>query len=231
VLITTSAPAPILALQNLSSAFSLYVHSNSDGTPSPVPQAVTFLSNMLPSALVALEAREGGPEADASLSPAAAAARRTLCLSFLKEVSGSASQTLLALSAAVGILLNCIAQEAARKVGPGYDVSHWNAKDVSAALSLIHSTGTAEDGKVRVQDKVINNAFLGPLYRRRCCAVCGLLPDSADKLFQACSLCLDPSVGRFCCKEPCFAAFWKGGHKHECAGRDKLKKKKGSQGG
>jgi hypothetical protein len=41
------------------------------------------------------------------------------------------------------------------------------------------------------------------------------------KSFQACSLCKDPAAGRFCCKDPCFAAFWKGGHKNECKGRDK----------
>jgi hypothetical protein len=43
--------------------------------------------------------------------------------------------------------------------------------------------------------------------------------------FQVCSLCNDPSVGLFCCKEPCFATFWRGGHKRVCTGRDKLKKK------
>jgi hypothetical protein len=42
---------------------------------------------------------------------------------------------------------------------------------------------------------------------------------------QVCSLCNDPAAGRFCSRDPYFAAFWRGGHKNTRAGRDKRKKK------
>jgi hypothetical protein len=88
---------------------------------------------------------------------------------------------------------------------------------------------TGEHAKIMV-DLVSEDEFLAPLYYSRACKSCGLVPRDPAGAFLFCSLCRDPAAGRFCCKDPCFAAFWKGGHKHECAGRDKLKKRKDGSG-
>jgi hypothetical protein len=127
----------------------------------------------------------------------------------------------------IGTALGLTMREALDHVGvdPGDD---WLGVDRPAALCILQRY--AVDGR-RVVEWVPSDPFLGPLYRGRCCSTCGLLPGAGNKLFQVCSLCKDPKAGQFCCKDPCFAAFWKAGHKKECAGRDKLKKKdKGGDG-
>jgi hypothetical protein len=78
--------------------------------------------------------------------------------------------------------------------------------------------------------------FAAEVYASLRCGTCGRVPSITAlqqnrRPFQLCSLCHDPAVGRFCCKEPCFAAFWRGGHKLVCAGRDKRGKKDGGPGG
>jgi hypothetical protein len=95
-------------------------------------------------------------------------------------------------------------------------------------LNDLASNPHPENANKRVVEPwVPSNPFLGPKYWSRCCMSCGHLPEDVfDKPFQLCSLCKDPAVGRFCCKEPCFAAFWRGGHMNTCAGRDKMKKRK-----
>jgi hypothetical protein len=99
---------------------------------------------------------------------------------------------------------------------------------VPADLAILHQfcTVSTEGDKVHVHPWVLSDPYLGPVYRQRCCFSCGLIPKMyCDKAFAYCALCRDPAAGRFCCKEPCFAAAWAAGHKKECAGRDKLRKK------
>jgi hypothetical protein len=104
--------------------------------------------------------------------------------------------------------------------------------DVPAATELLQiyweAGETDSKGLRRVADWIPSDPFLGPIYRSRCCKnpACGILPAKAHEQFLFCSLCKDPAAGRFCCKDPCFAAFWKGGHNRECAGRHKLKEAK-----
>jgi hypothetical protein len=91
-------------------------------------------------------------------------------------------------------------------------------------------TDGAGDQRRFADEWVPLNPFLGALFRRYCCRTCRVL-SAPDVKLQVCSLCKDPAAGLFCCKEPCFAAFWRGGHKNECAGRDKMKKEKKKEGG
>jgi hypothetical protein len=99
-------------------------------------------------------------------------------------------------------------------------------------LLMLHPNVSADSHAFKVEDWVPSDPFLGPVYCKYSCTVCGLLPAKATQQFQVCSLCKDPAAGQFCCKEPCFAAFWRAGHKNTCAGRDKLKQiRKGVKGG
>jgi hypothetical protein len=71
-------------------------------------------------------------------------------------------------------------------------------------------------------------------YDALCCATCGrvpaLQPLEKGKTFLVCSLCGDRRY-HFCTKRPCFEAFWKGGHKNECPGREDFKeRRKGKEG-
>jgi hypothetical protein len=68
--------------------------------------------------------------------------------------------------------------------------------------------------------------FASEIFAPLRCGTCQRIPSAAalaqGRRFQVCSLCEDPAVGRFCCRTPCFGAFWLGGHKGTCAGRHKL---------
>jgi hypothetical protein len=168
------------------------------------------------------------------LPPESAAARRRCCLRTLRMVTRydvDASEALFLTGACFGAIMRAggesgTVREGARVFSPA-DLQNG---DYSAALDMLFNNFSVrvEGDKRRPEEWVPSCPYLGPLWRRKSCATCGLLPGAVTaKPFQACSLCLDPAVGRFCCKEPCFAAFWRGGHKKECAGRDKLKKNKG----
>jgi uncharacterized membrane protein YgcG len=193
---------------------------------------VDCLCNVLPPLIVFSE----GSGLDERLSPEAAAARRALCIECLityfskfHHISGTAA--LCFLISLIGTALG----KTMRETGEFLFRDPLDLKEAPAVFSILHGyTNTAGGEKCRPMDWVPSDPFLGPIYRSRCCTNpnCGLLPGDPYLQFQVCSLCKDPAVGHFCCKEPCFAAFWRAGHKDTCAGRDKHKKKgKGGGGG
>jgi hypothetical protein len=215
----------------------------------PPPAALAFLHNVLSFAVPLLDASSGGDDDDdddeeevsGALSHEVAAARRGLCIDFLHAYFRSErarEPSDMELATCFGTLLGLPYSEGVRIFHPEWKLDPSKELDAGKRWFILPSElhmllefqddSNSEGGKRRPQEWVPTHPFLGPVYRRYSCRTCGLLPGAVrDKPFQACSLCLDPAVGRFCCKEPCFAAFWKGGHKKECAGRDKWKKKMG----
>jgi uncharacterized membrane protein YgcG len=172
--------------------------------------------------------RSSGGGKQSELSPAAPASRRYLCTSLIMDclrrdqLPGKemfidlcyAFGTVLGLSMAAAVDLLADASEPITRM------------KAPAANALLHrSASDAPDGKRKVEDWVPSDPFLAPLYHNECCSTCGLIPGDYSQQFQICSLCKDPAAGQFCCKEPCFAAFWRAGHKNTCAGRDKVKKR------
>jgi hypothetical protein len=208
-------------------------------------QFVVFLRNMFVPITLFIEERGsdasggsgGGAGLESTLSAEAAATRRFTCASFwtafifLRNTTGAA--VFLMIANVFGTMLGLTMAEGARTFTGGYmDLPDQSANRLPAAAYLLraHFSEDASDGKRKPLYEVALDPFYGPIYRKYCCVTCGLLPGRAA--FQVCSLCKDPAVGHFCCKEPCFAAFWRGGHKNTCAGRDKMKKKgKGGSGG
>jgi uncharacterized membrane protein YgcG len=174
--------------------------------------------------------RSSGGGKQSELSPAAAASRRYLCTSLITECLRRenllGTEMFIHLCYAFGTMLGLSVGAAADLLMGAEEPSSERAKAPAASALLHYHTSTNPDGKRKVEDWVPLDPFLGPLYRRDCCVSCGLLPGHSSKQFQVCSLCKDPAAGQFCCKDPCFAAFWRGGHRDTCAGRDKLKKKK-----
>jgi hypothetical protein len=216
-----------------------------DTTRSVPPAAVAFIRNAFTPALVCLEAATGGaagaqPEAAGdSLTPEVASARRALCLTALDDTTRSPLVEQIWFSSfqhTIGILAGSVLGVSFKEglqflTSPYLELHNDPRYGFPAELHMLYLFLDKEGDKRRAVESLYSDPYFGPIFRRRACRSCGLLPgDVTDKPFQACSLCLDPSVGRFCCKEPCFAEFWKGGHKKECAGRDKMKKK-GKKGG
>jgi hypothetical protein len=209
------------------------------------PACVTFFTSVLPALLVCIEGREGKSRSGGeSLTPAAAATRRRFALEALLGVPRATANGIgfvKSLTSCFGTVLGCTLKDATSMLPflSEQSVAHrliaedplWERP---CELSLLYTRAAErvrDSGRYLVLDYVSSDSFLGPLYRQLCCSQCGLLPDIWEgERFHACALCKDPAVGRFCCKEPCFAAFWRGGHKNECAGRDKGKKK-GKEGG
>jgi hypothetical protein len=98
----------------------------------------------------------------------------------------------------------------------------------AAEMHLSHLTqgGDSDSLEPREVLPVVRSGALpyaAEVYASLRCGTCGRVPGEGQKAFSFCSLCRDPAAGRFCCKEPCFAAFWWGGHKLVCKGRDKAK--------
>jgi hypothetical protein len=241
----------------MSTAFGFYKFSTftgSDESAPPGPAAVTFLHNVLSPALVCLDKGGEGEGAAAALSPTVVAARRRACLTYMArcpfvvdgmdDLSGDHYAVVMSkvmnISIAVGAMLDLSLRDAMRLMDAVDENSDAAAggfsKDPYTPPAAVHMMQMSCEGVGTDQLKpfawVPTDPFLGPIWRKRCCLTCGLIPEDPAMFYKACSLCLDPSVGRFCCKDPCFAAFWKGGHKNECAGRDKqMKKKKESKGG
>jgi hypothetical protein len=232
----------IIIGSNLEAVYGVYLAARpprtdaSSAPPLPLPGARAFLHNALVFALVLLDASlsSGGEEAAGGpqpLSPEAAGARRRICIDFLIDnAKRDAGPSLYDLATSFGTVLGSSLLVGMRLFhpdctpAPGMEAA-WSQP---AEAHLLYRYCAVLGDKGRPQEWITSCPFLGPLSRRRLCRTCGLVPGAVtDKPFQACSLCLDPSVGRFCCKEPCFAAFWRGGHKRECAGRDKMKKKMG----
>jgi hypothetical protein len=211
------------------------------GTRDGPVHSAAFLQNTVIPALVCLEppaGRGGGADTTAALSSEALAARRRLCTSVLLKSTSRFAQKPLSyiafvkdMDAAFGAAMG---KTLAEIFGEVLDPSPLNVvpeTDVPFEVTLFYTclaqgsgtVDTEKGGCIRAAEWILSDPYLGPVFRRRACKAsgCGLLPSSADKLFQACSLCKDASAGRFCSKEPCFAAFWKGGHKKECAGKKK----------
>jgi hypothetical protein len=169
----------------------------------------------------------------AGLTPQAAAARRHQCLSTISHKletmrNARALDMLYNLGIAVGCVLGGTAAAGMKALSPGLVVSPNAPKLHEAAdVTMLYTVADPVGDKRRPFEGIPENAFLGPTCRQRACRTCGLLPGEMSVLFPFCSLCRDPAVGRFCSREPCFAAFWKGGHKRECTGRDKKKKGEG----
>jgi hypothetical protein len=173
----------------------------------------------------------GGAKGDEDLSEEALARRRRLCLAHivghaLAEQGAREKMYLLLLISSVGMA-------AGGTMGRGRELVTGDEDDaiapqVPAALTMLHSvySNPAPGGKRVVEDWVPSDPFLGPLFRSRCCSTCKMLPAGATTAYMFCSACKDPKAGRFCCKDPCFVAFWKAGHKKTCAGLDKLKEAK-----
>jgi hypothetical protein len=173
------------------------------------------------------------------LSSEAAAARRKLCLLHLDffQPNPMRLETFFTLMAiCFGLILRLNYPQAVQLVqGPGFpDLETREVTDPDTAMTAfaLHTMSMKALGPSLSPDKrkplawVPSDPFLGPLLRRRACSNCGLLPPDFMQCFQICSLCKDPAAGQFCCREPCFAAFWRGGHKNTCAGRGKGKKGK-----
>jgi hypothetical protein len=209
-----------------------------------------FLRNAYIPAVILLEgsaAGGGGGGGEGALGPGVALARRAQCVNFLyfgtAEVCDWPVEYLLCcVEMVVGCIVGGSRLEGARLVGlldPERDPPELRDPelraiyDQSADLNLLYNFKTRQEGAKRALcvPSVADDPFWKSVWSRRRCETCGLLPGSITTVFQACSLCLDPSVGRFCCKEPCFAAFWRGGHKNTCAGRDKMKRRKEGGGG
>jgi hypothetical protein len=188
-----------------------------------------------------------GARAGRTLSPEAAASRRQLCLRTVYQLVDLAPyiapefthKTLIVMGTALGLTF----QEADKLMvyrgdtaaaGPGEPPKRAAAlRDLPASVLLLSlfAKDVDEGRKHKVMDFVHSDPFLGPLYRERCCSVCGLLPGDFVAELKVCALCKDPAAGQFCCKDPCFATFWKNGHKNTCRGRDKAGKGKGKKGG
>jgi hypothetical protein len=201
-----------------------------------VPAAATLLDNVLVPALICLEgSRAGSDTAPGELPLGVAAARRKWCFRAL-----AVSSKRLPADTAVfeySIPFACIS---GKTYEAGLDMFGLNvvakrqaqgAPQRSSDLALLYvfyaTIPPAEgegQGKCRLRDdSFASDPFLGPIYRSRRCATCGVLPGRfTDPPFAFCSLCNDPAAGRFCSREPCFAAFWRGGHKKECKGKDKI---------
>jgi hypothetical protein len=207
------------------------------------PPVITFLTNVAAPALVCAEGAypenaskswEGHAEPGSDpLTPSAVAARRRCCqalLMFLDGCTVRSEQAAQLLATAVGTAVGCSLREAldacSLQAGQGGE----DCLDRPSAVRMLYWYVKAwGPDKMHL---VTSDPFLGPLYRRRSCATCGTLRGESDPEYRLCSLCKDPAVGRFCCKDPCFASFWKGGHSKTCAGRDKLKEaKKKAKGG
>jgi hypothetical protein len=200
------------------------------------PGAAVYLRNVLAPALVCLE---GSCGAECALSPAAAAARREVYLTGLPLCVSSGESIPRLILPEVGLFVGSILGGKMREGLAVLNPSYANAAavepllDLPADLHLLYTFGTEvceEDGKRRAKDWIPENPYVGPIYLKRSCRACGILPlHEDDKAFQVCSLCNDPAAGRFCSRDPCFVAFWKGGHKKECSGRDKIKELKGEK--
>jgi hypothetical protein len=232
------SPAARQVLKGLSRVYANTKEGKKEDAPAPALS--TLLSNVLPPIVICIDTYLAG-DSD-SLAPSAAAARRGLCAGlFSGSIQGASTGPLCSAPDLIKNMGMVFGTAAGRSLREGVRLSAMVGEDggtdpnYDAAASFhvldLFCTGTEaasggdNSGKRRVGvDMVLTDPFLAPLARRWCCRTCGLL-GSATKSFQACSLCLDPSVGRFCSKEPCFAAFWRGGHKRDCAGRDKMKKK------
>jgi hypothetical protein len=204
----------------------------------PLPiQGKTLLYNVFIPWIIALEdANSSSGNGGGGLSPEAAANRRQMCILLLcslvqQEVTNN-TDILMGITLCLGTMLEETIGEAADRlglvVGP---TSAINQAPAVIGLLLKHYTEPGTDGKLKPDDWILRDPYMAPFYRARCCSVCGLLPAKPETQFQVCSLCKDPAAGQFCCKEPCFAAFWRGGHKNTCVGRDKMKKKGKAGGG
>jgi hypothetical protein len=201
------------------------------------PSAAAFFFNVLSPAFVCMEAT---PDFTSSLSPEAASALRSLrntsfCEWTIRDTTHSAIDLLTSVSMLLGSQLGLRLGEAMTMFDAVFHRQEENGAradrvrmQLPADLSLMYMyIGGLSAGreKVPVPPWIPDDPFFGPVYERRGpCRTCGLLPGHViDPPYSFCSLCRDPSVGRFCSKEPCFAAFWRGGHKKECAGRHKVK--------
>jgi hypothetical protein len=198
------------------------------------PQVVYFMRHVFVSALVCLEGRPG---AAGALPREVADARRRLTFTKLDArlhlalPQGSSTVDILedlamvfgtALNLSYGDALHLFAPSLKPKADDGTKI----VVEFPAEYLCVFEMTVPEGDKRRLRNEaLLSDPFLGPLCRKFACGTCGLLPGKVHEQFLFCSLCRDPAAGRFCCKEPCFAAFWKGGHKKECAGRDKLKKR------
>jgi hypothetical protein len=211
-----------------------------NGTLSFLSQGKAVLDNVLVPWIFALEgSRGGGGEGGegGGLSPEAAASRCKMCVMMLSSVvrgeETTNSDILMGIVLCLGTMLDTPIGEASDHFGLAVVASPAiNQAPAVMGLLLKYYADATTEGKAKPCDWVSSDPFLSILYRARSCSTCGLLPGEPHLQFQVCSLCKDPAVGHFCCKEPCFAAFWRAGHKNTCAGRDKQKKKgKGGGGG
>jgi uncharacterized membrane protein YgcG len=204
-----------------------------------LPHHKTFLANLCVPLIVFLEGFGAENEA---LSPEASARRRRLCagewVTMLTRRRGGDKYTgtdvLIHITKIFGTMLGLTMDQAAQTLTGGHVKPNALAGRTPTVVPFLHFSAhyTADRETRKVEDWVLSDPFLGPVYRSCCCTSCGLLPGKIHQQFQVCSLCKDPAVGQFCCKDPCFAAFWRGGHKNTCVGRDKVKKKgKGGGGG
>jgi hypothetical protein len=164
------------------------------------------------------------------------AARRRCCLHVLTDVMFRPPQDsdafLLRMLAALGTAVGKT-RRAAKEMIIGVtdpDTSQLPAAAVLLIAFFSYNLTTNPEGKRAAESWVPADPFLGPVYRKYSCRVCGFLPARSTLQFQVCSLCGDPAEGRFCSKTPCYAEYWRGGHKNTCAGRHKHKKK-GAEGG
>jgi hypothetical protein len=66
--------------------------------------------------------------------------------------------------------------------------------------------------------------FAAEVYNSLRCVTCGKVPSATaailNQRFSFCARCGDRRY-RFCSRHPCFAAFWKNGHKNECKAKNK----------
>jgi hypothetical protein len=202
----------------------------------PPAAAGAFLRNTMVPLLVCLEeSGQDGVSPPPGPSSAAAVARLRTCLATVGAASGTDSAlaamytTWLAISLTTGLPFRDLAVPCMDGIYTLDDSQPFFKVPPDVQLLYYHVQASANSpGKSELIDSSIaTDPFLGPVYRRRACRTCQLLPrDVLAPLFQVCSLCQDPAVGRFCCKEPCYAAFWRGGHKKDCAGRHQLKELK-----
>jgi hypothetical protein len=197
----------------------------------PWPQV---LSPALAVGVVALEEEGKGLDGDRARLPL----RRLTGLRSLNDMFESRhtfepEATYEGLSVAMGTALGLSVKEGLEMIGVDSALLEMpgGEENTPAALQLMYRGTKTPEGPAaargyEVAGQVQADRYFGALYANRKCATCGIIPKEFAKTYAFCSACGDPKAGRFCCKDPCFVAFWKGGHKNECAGRHKLKEAK-----